>query len=32
MKRILNEFENSLKFAENLYENAVMNGDVKIQK
>jgi len=32
MKRIINEFENSIKLAENLYENAVMKGDVKIQK
>jgi len=32
MKRILDEFEDTLKLAENLYEDAVMKGDVKIQK
>jgi hypothetical protein len=32
MKRILDEFEDSLRTAENLYEDAVKKGDVKIQK
>ena len=32
MKRILDEFEDTLKTAENVYEDAVKKGDVKIQK
>jgi hypothetical protein len=32
MKRILDEFEDTLKTAENMYEDAVKKGDVKIQK
>ena len=32
MKRILNEFEDTLKTAENVYEDAVKKGDVKIKK
>ena len=32
MKRILDAFEYTLKTAENLYEDAVKKGDVKIQK
>ena len=32
MKRILDEFEDTLKIAENIYEDAVKKGDVKIQK
>lgn len=32
MKRILDEFEDTLKTAENIYEDAVKKGDVKIQK
>lgn len=32
MKKILDEFENTLKIAENMYEDAVKKGDIKIQK
>ena len=32
LKRILDEFEDTLKIAENVYEDAVKKGDVKIQK
>ena len=32
IKRILDEFEDILKTAENVYEDAVKKGDVKIQK
>jgi len=32
IKRILDAFEDTLKTAENVYENAVKNGDVKIKK
>jgi Zn-dependent oligopeptidase len=32
MKRILDEFEDTLKTAENVYEDAVKKGDVKIKK
>ena len=32
IKKILDEFENTLKTAENVYEDAVKKGDVKIQK
>jgi len=32
IKRILDAFEDTLKAAENLYEDAVRKGDVKIQK
>jgi len=32
MKRILDEFEDTLRTAENIYEDAVKKGDVKIQK
>lgn len=32
MKRILDEFEDTLKTAENVYEGAVKKGDVKIKK
>ena len=32
MKRILDAFEDTLKTAENLYEDAVKKGDVKIKK
>ena len=32
MERILDEFEDTLKTAENVYEDAVKKGDVKIQK
>ena len=32
MKRILDEFEETLKIAENIYADAVKKGDVKIQK
>ena len=32
MKRILDEFEDTLKTAENVYEDAVKKGDVKVKK
>ncbi len=32
MKRILDEFEDTLKTAENIYEDAVKKGDLKIKK
>ena len=32
IKRILDEFEDTLKTAENVYEDAVRKGDVKIKK
>jgi hypothetical protein len=32
IKQLLNEFEDTLKIAENLYEDALRKGDLKIQK
>ena len=32
MKKILDEFEDTLKTAQNMYEDAVKKGDIKIQK
>ena len=32
IKKILNEFEDALKTAENVYEDALRKGDLKIQK
>ena len=32
MKKILDEFEDTLKIAETIYEDAVKKGDIKIQK